>query len=229
MPRRHALRSVRRRASVRAPHAEHRDDVAAADVDEVLAQQVAGEVVLDAAGALVAAEQRHVARIAVGREAAIEAHHVVVRVAGGGGHEAHPRSRRTRERQDVVVEQRAVSLHRETSASERNDLWRSAWHDASSTGSTLKGRSTASTDGAASSVPLWTRVQGLPARSTADRPRRCLQRLAIWTGVGRTSPGSGRCGDRHARRHRSRSPPLSRANSEIGHTLLLHAAAKLPA
>ena len=95
MPRRQASPQDRVEP-VRAPGAEHAHDVAAADVDQVLREQVRGEVVLDAAGALVAPEQRDVARLAVGGEAPVEAHDVVVGVAGGGRQEAHARARRRR-------------------------------------------------------------------------------------------------------------------------------------
>jgi hypothetical protein len=77
---------------VGAPRAEHADDVAAADVDQVLREQVGREVVLDPAGALVAAEQRDVAGLAAGREAPVEAHDVVVGVTRGGRQEAHARA-----------------------------------------------------------------------------------------------------------------------------------------
>src|SRR3981081_3783142 len=69
--------------AVCAPDAEHTHHVSAAYIDQVLAQEVRGEVVLDALSALVAAKQREVACLAVGREAAVETHHVVVRIARG--------------------------------------------------------------------------------------------------------------------------------------------------
>ena len=50
--------------SMCAPGAEHAHHVATADVDQILGEQVGGEIVLDAAGALVAPEQRDVAGIA---------------------------------------------------------------------------------------------------------------------------------------------------------------------
>src|SRR5205807_495954 len=43
--------------AVGGPRAEHADDVAAANVDQILGEQVAGEVVLDAALAAVAAKE----------------------------------------------------------------------------------------------------------------------------------------------------------------------------
>jgi hypothetical protein len=75
---------------MRAPRAEQADEVPAADVDDVLGEEVLGEVPLDALA--VAPEQRHVAGVAAARELAVEAHDVVVGVAGGGGEEAHARA-----------------------------------------------------------------------------------------------------------------------------------------
>ena len=73
---------------VRAPDAEQADDAAAADVDQVLGEQVAAQVL----GPLLAAEERDVAGLAaVGREGAVEADDVVVGVAAGRGQEADPR------------------------------------------------------------------------------------------------------------------------------------------
>ena len=109
--------------TVGAPSAEHAHDVATADVDDVLGEQVRGEVRLHASGALVASEERHVARFARGREAAIEAHHVVVGIARGGGQEADAGARGVGEREHVVVQQRPVPLHREAAAAESDDLW----------------------------------------------------------------------------------------------------------
>ena len=78
---------------VRAPRAEQADDAAAADVDQVLLEQVRLEVALDRARAAVAAEQRDVARLAArGRERAVEAHDVVVGVARRRRDEADPRA-----------------------------------------------------------------------------------------------------------------------------------------
>jgi hypothetical protein len=113
---------------IRAPGAEHADDVAAADVDQVLRQEMGREIVLNPARALVAAKQRHVARLAGWREAAVETDDVVVRVARGGGQEADARAYSIRERQHVVVQQRAVSLHRETSAAKGHDLGNAGSH-----------------------------------------------------------------------------------------------------
>jgi hypothetical protein len=114
--------------AVRAPRAEHADDVAAADVDQILRQQVAGEIVLDAAGALVATKQRHVTGVAGCGETAVEAHDVVVGVARCRRQEADARAIGLGQRQHIVVEQRAVALHRESTASEGDDLWRSGSH-----------------------------------------------------------------------------------------------------
>ena len=50
------------------PGAEHADHVPAADVDQVLGEEVRRQVVLDPAGALVAADEGHVAGLAAGGE-----------------------------------------------------------------------------------------------------------------------------------------------------------------
>jgi hypothetical protein len=77
--------------AVRAPGAEQADDRSAADVHEVLLEQVLARVA-GRRGAI-ASEEREVAGLAAeGREGPVEAHHVVVGVARGGGHEAHARS-----------------------------------------------------------------------------------------------------------------------------------------
>ena len=107
---------------VRVPGAEHAHHVSAAHVDEVLREQVGREVVLDAAGALVAPEERDVAGLAGGREAAVEAHDVVVGVAGRRRQEADARAAGFGEREHVVVEQRMLALHREASAAKGDDL-----------------------------------------------------------------------------------------------------------
>ena len=66
---------------------------------------------------------RRARRRTVRGEAAVEAHDVVVGVAGGGRQEAHARTRGGgEEREDVVVEQRGVFLHREPAAAEGHDL-----------------------------------------------------------------------------------------------------------
>ncbi len=113
--------------AMRAPHAEQRHDAAAADVDEVLREQVAGDVAVDPA-ALVAPEQRDVRRLADRRrERAVEADDVMVGVARGGGHEAHARTFDARQPEDVVVEEPVSRLHREPAATEGDDL-RAARH-----------------------------------------------------------------------------------------------------
>jgi hypothetical protein len=101
---------------MRAPGAEHTHDVAAADVDQVLGEQVGRQVILDPACALVAPKQRHVAGIAVRGEAPVEANHVVVCIARGGGQEADPGTGRVCERKHVLVEEGPLFLHREAPA-----------------------------------------------------------------------------------------------------------------
>ena len=79
--------------AVRAPDPEQADHAAAADVDQVLGEEVAAQVL----GALLAAEQGDVARLAaLGGEGAVEADDVVVGVAAGRGQEADPRPLRRR-------------------------------------------------------------------------------------------------------------------------------------
>jgi hypothetical protein len=108
--------------AVRAPRAEHAHDIAAADVDHILCQQMRREVLLDATRALVAAEERDVAGLTARREAPVEAHHVVVGVTGGRRQEADVRSRPAGQREHVVVEQRILALHREAASAEGDDL-----------------------------------------------------------------------------------------------------------
>jgi hypothetical protein len=108
--------------SVRAPGPEHAHDVATADIDQILREQVRGEVVLDAARPLIAAEQRDVAGVAAGREAPVEAHDVVVGIARGGRQEAHARALGSGEGEHVVVEQGVALLHREAAAAKGHDL-----------------------------------------------------------------------------------------------------------
>ena len=109
---------------VRAQHAHQADHAAAADVDQVLLEQVRAHVV----GAAVAAEQRDVRRLAAARrEVPVEADDVVVGVAGRGREEAHLRPvapGRRGQPEHVVVEQRVPRLHREPAAAEGDDL---AW------------------------------------------------------------------------------------------------------
>ena len=74
--------------AVGAPGAEHADDAAAADVDQVLGEQVLAQV----GGAVVAAEQRDVRRLAdAAGEGPVEADDVVVGVTARGREEADPR------------------------------------------------------------------------------------------------------------------------------------------
>ena len=81
--------------AVRPPDPEQADHAAAADVDQVLGEEVAAEVL----GALLATEQGDVGRLAaLGREGAVEADDVVVGVAAGRGQEADPRPLRPRSR-----------------------------------------------------------------------------------------------------------------------------------
>ena len=104
---------------VRAPDAEQADDAAAADVDQVLGEEVAAQV----ARALLAAEERDVAGLAaVGGEGAVEADDVVVGVAAGRGQEADPRPLGPGQAEHVVVEQGVARLHREAAAAEGDDL-----------------------------------------------------------------------------------------------------------
>ena len=110
------------------PGTEHAHHASASDVYEVLREEVGLEVVLDPTRALVAAKQGQMARLALGREAAIEAHDVVIRIARGGREEADARVSLARQRQDVVVQQRAVLLHREASSAEGHDLGGSGTH-----------------------------------------------------------------------------------------------------
>ena len=104
---------------VRAPDAEQADDAAAADVDQVLGEQVAAQVL----GPLLAAEEGDVAGLAaVGGEGPVEADDVVVGVAAGRGQEADPRPLGLGQAEHVVVEQRVPGLHREAAAAEGHDL-----------------------------------------------------------------------------------------------------------
>ena len=74
---------------MRPPDPEQADHAAAADVDQVLGEEVATQV----GGALLAAEEGDVAGLAaIGREGAVEADDVVVGVAAGRGQEADART-----------------------------------------------------------------------------------------------------------------------------------------
>ena len=104
---------------VRPPDPEQADDAAAADVDQVLGEQVRAQVLRP----LLAAEEGDVAGLAaVGGEGAVEADDVVVGVAAGRGQEADARPLRPGQAEHVVVEQRVPGLHREAAATEGDDL-----------------------------------------------------------------------------------------------------------
>ena len=104
---------------VGAPDPEQADHAAAADVDQVLGEQVAAQVLRP----LLAAEEGDVAGLAaVGGEGPVEADDVVVGVAAGGGQEADPRPLGPGQAEHVVVEQRVARLHREAAAAEGDDL-----------------------------------------------------------------------------------------------------------
>ena len=109
---------------VGAQHAHQADHAAAADVDEVLLEQVRAHVV----GPAVAPEQRDVRGLAAARrEVAVEADDVVVGVAGRRGEEADLRpvaARRRCQPEHVVVQERVPGFHREPAATEGDDL---AW------------------------------------------------------------------------------------------------------
>ena len=110
---------------VRPPDPEQADHAAAADVDQVLGEEVLAEVL----GALLAAEERDVAGLAAaGRKGPVEADDVVVGVAAGRGQEADPRAPRSAEPEHVVVEQRVARLHREAAAAEGDDLSLRGFH-----------------------------------------------------------------------------------------------------
>jgi hypothetical protein len=102
-----------------APGAEHAHHAAPADVDQVACEQLLVHV----AGRLLAAEERHVRRLAAGRvEGAVEADDVVVGVTARGRQEADLRPLLPGQTEHVVVEQRVAALHREAAAAEGHDL-----------------------------------------------------------------------------------------------------------
>src|SRR5439155_11413892 len=104
---------------VRAPGAKQADNAAAADIDEVARE----DVLMDVRGAAVAAKQREVRRLAArGVEGAVEAHDVVVGVAAGCRQETDARTLAIGKAEHVVVEERIALLHREATASKRDDL-----------------------------------------------------------------------------------------------------------
>ena len=107
------------------PDAEQADHAAAADVDQVLGQQVGTQVL----GPLLAAEERDVAGLAaLAGEGAVEADDVVVGVAAGRGQEADLGPFAAAEAEHVLVEQGIARLHREPPTSERDDLTKSCLH-----------------------------------------------------------------------------------------------------
>src|SRR4029453_16094570 len=111
--------------AVRPPDSQQAEDAAAADVDQILGEQVRAQV----AGALLAPEERDVAGLAaVGAEGAVEADHVVVGVTARRRQEADARPWRLAEPQHVVVEQGIARLHRETATAEGDDLAPVALH-----------------------------------------------------------------------------------------------------
>src|SRR4029077_16013563 len=98
---------------------EQADDAAAADVDQVLGEQVAAQIL----GPLLAAEEGDVAGLAaMGGEGPVEADDVMVGVAAGGGQEADPRPLGPGQAEHVVVEQRVPRLPREAAAAEGDYL-----------------------------------------------------------------------------------------------------------
>src|SRR4051794_23410261 len=104
---------------VGAPGAEQAEHRAAADVDDVAAQ----DVLVDVDRPTVTAEERDMRRFTASRvERAVEANDVVVSVPAGGREEADLRPRLARERQDVVVKERVVTLHRKAAAAKGNNL-----------------------------------------------------------------------------------------------------------
>ena len=106
---------------VRAPGAQQAEHAAAADVDQVLGEQMGAQV----ADAAVAAEERDVRRLAdAAGERPVEAHDVVIGVTAGGREEADARSFAppASQSEDVLVEQRVARLHREAAAAEGDDL-----------------------------------------------------------------------------------------------------------
>ena len=104
---------------MRPPDPEQADDAAAADVDQVLFEQMRAQVL----GPLLAAEEGDVAGLAaIGGEGAVEADDVVVGVAAGRGQEADPRPLGPAQPEDVVVEQRVARLHREPAPTEGDYL-----------------------------------------------------------------------------------------------------------
>ena len=164
--------------AMRAPDAEQADHAAAADVDQVLREEVAANVLRT----LLAPEQRDVAGLAaVGREGAVEADDVVVGVAAGRGQEADARPLRAPEAEHVVVEQRVSRLHREAAAAEGDDLSQRILH----------------TQMVAASGPTSV-VQRSEVRAAGARPRVQAQKTCC-RGIQRPEPASRRSRRRSAR------------------------------
>src|SRR3954452_22007943 len=104
---------------VGAPGAEQAEHRAAAHVDDVAGQ----DVLVDVDRPAVAAEERDVRRLTASRvERAVEANDVVVGVPAGSREEADLRPRLPRKRQDVVVKERVVLLHRKAATAKGDDL-----------------------------------------------------------------------------------------------------------
>ena len=77
----------------------------------------------------VAPEEREVRRVRpLLRELLVEAHDVVVGVAGGGRQEADTRARLARQAEHVVVQKRIAALHGEAATTESDDLTTLAFH-----------------------------------------------------------------------------------------------------
>ena len=105
--------------AVRPPNPEQADHAAAADVDQVLGEQVVAQVLRP----LLAAKEGDMARLAaVGGKGAVEADDVMVGIAACRGQEADPRPLAVAEAQHVIVQQRIARLHREAAAAEGHDL-----------------------------------------------------------------------------------------------------------
>src|SRR6476619_3383358 len=105
--------------AVRPPNAEQADDAAAADVDQVLFEQMRTQV----RGALLTAEERDVAGLAaLGAKGPVEADDVVVGVAAGRGQEADLGPIGSGQVEHVVVEQRIARLHRKPPSPESDYL-----------------------------------------------------------------------------------------------------------
>jgi hypothetical protein len=101
------------------PDADQAADAAAADVDQVLREQVLAGL----ARCALAPEQRQVRRLAARRrEVPVEADDVVVGVAARAWQEAHPRALAPGELEHELVQEWVAGLHREAPAAEGDDL-----------------------------------------------------------------------------------------------------------